>query len=162
MNKKVLLREHKRHTARRIAVASACYSRGEVPGVPPPPWRWGTPLSKGGVSPTPCPRLGYLPVHPRFGYPPVQGWGTPLYKAGSGYPPIQGWIGYPPRQGWIGMGYPPKVNRQTFPSINITFPRTTYVGCNKKIQKMNGCLKRSISSSRCIFSDEVAKFNFFY
>ena len=43
-NKKVLLRQRKRHTARRVAVASACYSRGGTR-------RWGTPQSKVGVPP---------------------------------------------------------------------------------------------------------------
>ena len=32
-----------------------------------------------------------------------------------------------------GPGTPPKVNRQTFPSINITFPRTTYTGGNNLV-----------------------------
>ena len=31
---------------------------------------------------------------------------------------------------------PPKVNRQTFPSINITFPRTTYAGGKNKSERV--------------------------
>ena len=141
-NKKVLLCEHKRHTAHHVAIASAYYSRGGT-------WIWGTPQRWG----TPHPRLGYspskvgVPPHPRLGtpsskvgvHPPIQGW--------IGYPPIQGWIRYPLIQGWIGyptpppiqggigtppskagLGTPPPESEQTFPSINITFPRTTYTG----------------------------------
>ena len=55
---------------------------------------------------------GYPPSRPGMGYPPSAGWGTPPYSdLGQGTPP-------PPP--------PPMVNRQTFPRINITFPRTTY------------------------------------
>ena len=60
-NKKVLLRERKRHTARRVAVASACYSGEGVPRDGVPPRRWGTPPSKVGVPP---------PVQGWIGYPP--------------------------------------------------------------------------------------------
>ena len=71
--KKVLLRERKRHTARRVAVAIACYSRGGCLGTPPK-MGWGTP--------------------------PEIGWGTPPYKVGV--PPVQGWIRYPrPRLDWV-------------------------------------------------------------
>ena len=67
-------------------------------GVPPPIQTWD------GVPPYPDLGQG-TPHHPDLG------WGTPpLPKPGTGYPP------------------PPMVNRQTFPSINITFPRTTYAG----------------------------------
>ena len=101
-NKKVLLRERKRHTARRVAVASACYFGGGVPpldmgwGTPP---RWDTPPSKVGVPPQdwyppskvgvpPRPRLDRappskvgVPPHPRLDQVP------PPSKAGSGTPP---------------------------------------------------------------------------
>ena len=71
LNKKVLLRERKRHTARHAAVASACYS--------------------GGV---PRPRSGGVP-HPRSGggYP-VPGLGGTLSQVQQGYP-IPGLGGYP-------------------------------------------------------------------
>ena len=98
--------------ARRIAVASACYSgqggRG-VLGVPPRIWDgvppiqgwstplvqgWGTPPSKVGVPP---------PSKARSRYPPL-----PPSKAGLGYPPHPRLDQVPPPgQGWIGMGYPP-------------------------------------------------------
>ena len=45
--------------------------------------------------------------------------------------PPQTWTWDPPRPG-PGTPLLPKVNRQTFPSINITFPRTTYAGGKKK------------------------------
>ena len=79
-NKKVLLRECKRHTARCVAVANACYSVG-VPGD-------GTPLEMGYPS---YPRLDWDPP------PPVQGWiGTLPHPRLDWYPPVQGWIGTPP------------------------------------------------------------------
>ena len=138
---KVLLRERKRHTARRVS--SARYAGGGYP-VPGP----------GGY---PVPGLGGYPIPGLRGYPipgpgeyPIPGWGGTLSQV-RGYP-IQTWSGgyprYPPDLRWgtpqpdlgwgtppparPGMGYPPppprNVNRQTFPSINITFPRTTYAG----------------------------------
>ena len=90
-------------------------------GYPPHPrLDWDPPLSKAGLGPPPIQDWNGEP-------PPIQGW--------IGTPPIQDWIGtLPPlskAEGWIGTTPPPEVNRQTFPSINITFPRTTYAGGNK-------------------------------
>ena len=99
------------------------------------------------LGPGQGPMPGYTPPISWMGYPPVQTWdldgGTPHQQDG-GYP-IQTWDGVPPPR--LGTGYPPDlgqptpptqtwdgvppqpiVNRQTFPSINITFPRTTYAG----------------------------------
>ena len=73
INKKVLLRERKRHTARRVAVASVCYSGGGLLRVPPPPG----------------PGMGYPPTRTWDGvlpYPDL-GWDTPLPGPGMGYPP---------------------------------------------------------------------------
>ena len=80
VHKKVLLRERKRHTARRIA--SARYADlspdggGGYPiqtwdGVPPPrlDLGWGTPLCKPGTGPPP-------PFRPGMRYPPLAGRGT--------------------------------------------------------------------------------------
>ena len=77
-NKKVLLRERKRHTARRVAVASACYSGGWVLRVPPHlDLGWGTPhLDLGWGNPPP-----HLDLR----------WGTPLPRLGTGYPPPRVW-----------------------------------------------------------------------
>ena len=60
----------------------------------------------------------YPPPQSKTGNPPWPGPGTPLD------------LGAPPD---LDLGPPPpqRVNRQTFPSINITFPRTTYAGGNK-------------------------------
>ena len=130
-NKKVLLRERKRPTARHIA--NAHYAGGvgtPYPRVPPwPDLRWVPPIQTlDGVHPRPD--LGW-------GNPPVQTWDgvpPPSSRSGMGYPPIQTWDRIPPRPG---MGYQPPamVNRQTFPSINITFPRTTYAGGKNVIDK---------------------------
>ena len=82
-NKKVLLRERKRHTARRVAVASACYSGREGTTGTPPTWTWD------GVPPLPGPGMEY---------PPTQTWGgvPPLPGPGMGYPPTWTWDGVPP------------------------------------------------------------------
>ena len=113
IHRKVLLRERKRHTARCVAVASACYFGvgGVTPGTPPdmgwgtppesgyppiqgwgtpPDMGWGTPPSKVGVPPHP--RLDWVPPHPRLGYPPRHGMGTPPDM--GGYPPSK--VGVPP------------------------------------------------------------------
>ena len=97
-NKKVLLREHKRHTVHRVA--SACYPAPSLSG----------------------PGMGYPPSRPGMGYPPDLWWGIPPPDLGWGTPPTQTWDGVPPTrpgtgycltQTWDGvpprpvMGYPP-------------------------------------------------------
>ena len=110
VNKKDLLRERKRHTARRVSsTPSAVLSWGHPisgQGYPISGWGylisgWGTP-SLAGVSL--CPDLA--------GVPPLSwpGWGTPLLTW-PGYPPsLSGWGNPPPRE-WT--------NKQT---ETITFP----------------------------------------
>ena len=94
----------------------------QLDGVPPYWTRVGVPLSVGWGTPPiwnwdgvpPCQLDGVPPsAEPEMGYPPSAGWGTPSPGPGMEYPPQ------------------PMVNRKTFPSINITFPRTTYAGGNK-------------------------------
>ena len=132
-DKKVLLRERKRHTARRVASARYADPSGGVPGVPPPSWTWD------GVPPKP--RMGY-PPRPGMGYPLDLGWGTPL-DLEWGTPPDLRW-GTPPDLRWgtpparPGMGYlsyldlrrgnppPPTKVEQTHTCKNIT-SRRTYV-----------------------------------
>ena len=118
-NKKVLLRERKRHTARRVAsthyaaLSNPDLVRGGYPiqtelgwGTLPP--EMGYPLAWDGVPPplemgNPRPGMGY-PPRPGMGYPPKLGWGTPpdlgqgipLPRPGMGYPPTQTWDGVPP------------------------------------------------------------------
>ena len=96
-NKKVLLRERKRHTARRVASARyAALSSGGgrvTPGTPPSRPGQGYP----GYHPH-HPDLAGVPPHPRpgMGYPPtIQTW--------PGYPPTQTWDGVPPTSdlGWV-------------------------------------------------------------
>ena len=135
-NKKVLLRERKRHTARHVA--SARYVGGGV-----------TPSSHGGYPPPSRPGQGtphhpdlarVTPHHPdlaRIPPPSRPGWGTPHPRPGMGYPShhqdligvpptIKNWPGYSPNHpdlagvpptpdlGWgiphprPGMGYPPR------------------------------------------------------
>ena len=85
-NKKVLLRERKRHTARRVAVASACYSGGGTWSTPPD-LGWGTPRTWDGVPPRTWD--GVTPQTWDW-VPPLDldlGWGTPLPRPEMGYPP---------------------------------------------------------------------------
>ena len=109
-NKKVLLRERKRHTARRVASAryAALSNWWGVGGTPSSSgWR-GYPIQSrvGGVTPsspdrgvgTPVQTLGaVLPPSAEWGSPcldlewgiphPDLGWSTPLARPGMGYPP---------------------------------------------------------------------------
>ena len=104
------------------------------------------PVMMGGTEGNPNPDLdswGALgtPHHPDLarGVPlvpppsrPGQGWYSrypPPSRPMIGYPPSRPGTGYPSPYPDLGQGTPPPmVNRQTFPSINITFPRTTYAG----------------------------------
>ena len=135
-NKKVLLRERKRHTARRIAsTRCAALSNPDLlgGGVPHPRSRGrGTPVPDPGGLPCPrlggrgtpvpgpggypCPRSGGGVVHPRSGgYPIPRSRGYPVPDPGgvphprSGGYPIPGLGGYP-IQTWSGrvtLGTPP-------------------------------------------------------
>ena len=101
-NKKVLLRERKRHTARRVASARyAALSNGWVGG---------------GV---PHPVMGGVPLHPDLGQdtpPPTQTW--------HGVPPRPG-TGYDPHQD-LGWGTPPP--RKCGQTETITFPHPSDAG----------------------------------
>ena len=79
-NKKVHLRERKRHTARRVAVASACYSGGGTQSTPPDLGR-GTPLDLKWGTPPPGSGMGYPPYLDL-------GWGTPPTWTWDGVPPL--------------------------------------------------------------------------
>ena len=87
----------------------------------------GTPSSHGGGYPSS--HGGGYARYPSSSRP---GQGVPRYpppsKPGKGYPPTRPGTGYPHPDLGQGTPPPPMVNRQTFPSINITFPRTTYAG----------------------------------
>ena len=104
-NKKVLLRERKTHTARRVvsaryAALSNVWVGGDTPypGYPPP--------SRPGLGSPPHPRpgMGYpSPSRPGWGSPNLQGtpnlgWGTP--------PTIQTWPQYPHPTPDLGWGTP--------------------------------------------------------
>ena len=142
-NKKVLLRERKRHTARRVVSTPSVV----LPRYPPPP-DLGTPPPPPGV-----PRLWYPPGgYPDLGTPPPGGGGVPGPRyppppppgvPEPWYPPLGGVPGprYPPPPGclmafWemlqsiMGYGYPPPpVDRQT-PVKTVPSRRTTYAGGN--------------------------------
>ena len=124
-NKKVLLRERKRHTARRVV--SARYAGG----VPHPVMVGGTPFSHGGgypiqswwggypgYPPPSRPGMGY-PHHPDHhqtwdGVPPHHsdlGWVPPTIQTWDGVPPtIQTWDGVTPPPSRSEMGYPPTIH----------------------------------------------------
>ena len=94
-NKKVLLRERKRHTDRPgQGVSHPC---------------WGLPHLRYPIRPGRCTPhqtwLGYPPIWTWLGYPPIRpGWGSPPGLDRLGYPPpIWTWLGYPPvgqTDGW--------------------------------------------------------------
>ena len=129
-NKKVLLCERKRHTARRVASApyagwggypiqswwGRVYPIQSWEGTPIQSW-WGggTPSSHGGEGvPHPVMVGGGYPIQSWWGYPGCPPpsrpgpsgypWGTPLHPDLAGVPPptIKTWPGYPPIQTWLG------------------------------------------------------------
>ena len=119
MNKKVLLRERKRHTARRVASTPYVVLTGYPPGqgTPParvPPWP-GYPPGQGtpsqGTPPARVPPWPGYPVArvpqgtPPARVPPCQGTPLPGYPPQPGYPPWLDLAGYPP--GWTWQGTPP-------------------------------------------------------
>ena len=133
-NQKVLLRERKRHTVRRVA--SARQVRGGYPspgpgGYPVPGLEgtlsqvWGYPIpGPGGGVPHPD-LVGGYPRYPHLqtwdGVPPPPcldlGWGTPPARPGMGYPPpARPGMGYPPAR--LGMGYPPRPDWGTPRDVN--------------------------------------------
>ena len=130
-NKKDLLRECKRHTARRVASARyAALSNGG--GYPIQSWGEGVShpiMMVGGYPITPSSHCGgggvpQVPLVQSWdGVPPPDlGWGTPLSRSGMGYPPHPdlGW-GTPPSR--PGMGYPPV---QTWDGVPPSRPEMGY------------------------------------
>ena len=124
MNKKVLLRERKRHTARRVVNTPSVVLTGyppswlglgggtlpggtllegtlpyPTPGRVPPILAWGGTLPGVPYLGTPCPALeGY----PAGGYPTLHYLGTPQQGTPSRVPPILTWHGTPPAgPGWV-------------------------------------------------------------
>ena len=144
--KKVLLRERKRHTARRVA---STHYAVPVGGTSPLSWDltwtvgyllprpgWGRrvphPRSGYGGRGTPFPGLdGGYPL-PRSGWrdTPFLGQGTPPSRPGRGTPPPLGRMGYPPVGG---MGVPPPQLVEMWTgtqSENTTFPHPSDAGGN--------------------------------
>ena len=151
MNKKVLLRERKRHTARRVVSTSFVVLTGYPPlaGHPTCPDLAGGVPCWGQDGEVPC-WGSTLPGYPLAGHPPILTWGVPCQGVPPGRVPpgrvpsldvcpmafwemlqsIMGY-GYPPSvcpmafwemlQSIVGYGYPP-VDRQTDTCQNITFP----------------------------------------
>ena len=125
LNKKVLLRERKRHTARRVAsTPSAVLSReGGTPSLageyPILGSGWGYPMPSQGVP------------HPWV--PPVWDWGTPWKEPGTSHwgPPWKGHGTSESIMGWR-WGTPLGVNRQ-MPVKTVPSLRTTYAGGNNGI-----------------------------
>ena len=161
-NKKVLLRERKRHTARRVA--STCYAvpvggyllwwGGAYPGGGYLPWvggiysGWGVPTLVGGGT------------YPWWGVPTLGG-GVPTLSGGvptlvwggtyprwrvSPHPDLR--VGTPPTQTWEGRYPPPSRSESRYPhhpggryppppdggqSENTTSRHTTYAGGNKRL-----------------------------
>ena len=119
IHKKVLLRERKRYTARRVAsarYAALSNGGGGGEGLPHPLLDRGYPIQSWlgggeypiqswleGVTPLSRPGMGYPPIQTWDGVPlcPDLGWGT-LPGQLDGIPPIQTWDGVPPpsQEGW--------------------------------------------------------------
>ena len=134
-NKKVLLRERKRHTARRVASAryAALSHGGRGGGYPIQPWVWGYPIQS-------WLREGYPDVTPPH---PDMGWGTPHPDLGWGTkPPIQTWDWVPPSAGWgtpawtwdgepphpdLGWGTPPSPHNPDL-GFGIGYPAISWMG----------------------------------
>ena len=161
------------HTEKETRKPSCVNARG----IPPAAYQVLTILGGGVPHPrsrgVPCPRSGGYPItglgkgvpHPRsrggWGYPqPDLGWGTlPWPDLGWGTPPGETWDGVSPPVR-PGMGVPPhNVNRQTFPSTNITFPRTTYAGGKKKTETaLSSCGWKQRDASRLTLTAHDALF----
>ena len=124
-NKKVLLRERKRHTARRVVSTPSVV----LPGYPPPPGGvpdQGTP--PGGVPDPGTPPGGYLTW-----VPPLGGYLTRVPPRGTRVPPQGGtWPGYPPGgyltrvppRGGTWLGYPPGGTWPGYPPGGVPDPGT--------------------------------------
>ena len=146
MNKKVLLRERKRHTARRVAsttyVVLTGYPPARVPPQPGYPPGQGTPLARVPPSQGPPTRVPPQPGSPPARVPPLArvpppGWtwqGTP--PAGPGRVPprlLHGILGNVAKH--YGIWVSPPVDRQIDGQTRVkTLPsrRTTYTGGNNK------------------------------
>ena len=141
-NKKVLLRERKRHTARRVASARyAALSNGWGRGYPSSPgggggtpptiqtWSWGgvpsTIQTWDGVPPT-IQTWDGVPPRPGMGYSPTQTWDgvPPPPRPGTGYSPPRPGMGYPSVKVWT--------DKQT---ENSTFPHPSDTGGNYRISR---------------------------
>ena len=145
INKKVLLRERKRHTACRVASTPYVVLTGyPPPGYPPsrvPPWlgtpQQGTPwlgTPPAGYPPGRVPPLGKVSPwqstpqagYPPAGYPPHQG--TPPAGPGRVFPLAAPWHSGKCCKALWDMGTPP-VDRQTDTCQNITF--LSYYVCGR-------------------------------
>ena len=105
LNKKVLLRERKRHTARRVASPRYAVPVGGTP--PPPSWdlTWmGEVLHPAGGGTPSCWREGVTPSQVwTGGAPHSAGWGTPTWTWEGVFPCQQDWVPWP----WQLDGVPP-------------------------------------------------------
>ena len=144
-NKKVLLRERKRHTARRVAIAISCYCRGGVPWqkIFSPVWTCIKPNLVSKIFPFTETRYPPGPQNLRSGTPPQKIWDQvppkksetryppPPQKSETRYPPsppkIWDWVP-PPRKSETGTSPPRNWDRDLGPppskcgqTENITF-----------------------------------------
>ena len=125
LNKKVLLRECKRHTAHRIASARYATLSNGWGGYPIQSWWWGVP----GVPPSPSrPGWGY----PGYPHHPDLGWGTPTQTwEGVPPPPLRPGMGYPP-QTWDGLPPPTSVDRLKILPSPILWMRAVIINTGNK------------------------------
>ena len=153
INKKVLLRERKRHTARRVASTPYVVLTG-YPPTRVPPWPGYPP---GRVPPhqgTPPARVPPWPGYPQ-GYPPSQGTPLPGYPPGQGTPPARPGRVPPPPPGcpmafWemlqsiMGYGSPPWIDRLMDRRVS-----KHYLPVVLRTRAVNICFNFSVDDTNC-------------
>ena len=125
------------------------YSCVNARGIPPAVRQVHAMLFQLGVPPPPPPSRSQVRMGGRYTPSQVQTEGVPPPGPGKGYPPCRPGKGVcpPPPMSWMGYPPPPRksvsVNRLTFPSINITFPRTSYASGNWLLDhSKSGCWRK--------------------
>ena len=170
-NKKVLLRERKRHTARRVS--SARYAGGGYPipglgGTPSQVWGGGYPIP-GLVEGHPVPGLGITlsqvrgAPHPRSGGYPIPGLGavplSQVWPGGTqtwdGVPPLT-WDGVPP-PARPGMGYPPQCEQTDIPKYKYYLPSYAAVKMSRFYSEIHNTQISTFKLSSWHFCDTSKK-----
>ena len=131
-------------------------------GTPHPDLGWEDAQSWPGMGhpPSPSAGSGYLTHQDLIGVPPILTWDGGTAISNMGVSPCQDLMGYPHWE-WVDGGTlsllkvdgvpPTDVDRQTFPSINITFPCSTYESGNDSSMADSYPKDWGLSPDRLIF-----------